>query len=112
MIYNPRWSSQQKWKWIESCTPHVTFNEDEVFGDQLDSLDKQKTISYWTSDNTEWQKRLKEPSNVTPRHNNQTPQEFEGENQPYQSEEYQPSKIQNKDIPSLLPEVPSISEDN
>lgn len=39
LVYHPRWSSQQKWKCIESFTPHVTFNEDEVFGDQLDSLD-------------------------------------------------------------------------
>ncbi|KAI0991420.1 hypothetical protein K3495_g16767, partial [Podosphaera aphanis] len=30
-------------------TPHATFNEDIVFGDELNSIECQNTISYWSS---------------------------------------------------------------
>lgn len=37
-IYHPHKSPKQGWKWIESLTPHATFNEDVVFGDMLSKL--------------------------------------------------------------------------
>ncbi|KAI0994848.1 hypothetical protein K3495_g13334 [Podosphaera aphanis] len=47
LIYHPHWTAAQGWKWLESFTPHATFNEDVVFGDELNSTDGQSTTSYW-----------------------------------------------------------------
>ncbi|CAJ2651603.1 unnamed protein product [Trifolium pratense] len=49
LIYHPHWTSAQGWKWIVSITPHVTFNEDIVFGDKLSSIERQHTTSYWSN---------------------------------------------------------------
>ncbi|KAI0997717.1 hypothetical protein K3495_g10472 [Podosphaera aphanis] len=48
-IYHPHWTAAQGWKWRESFTPHATFNEDVVFGDELNSIDRQQTSSYWAN---------------------------------------------------------------
>ncbi|KAI0994963.1 hypothetical protein K3495_g13218, partial [Podosphaera aphanis] len=51
LIYHTRLTTKSGWKWIESCSPHVTFNEDVMFGDMLNTFDKQKTINYWARQN-------------------------------------------------------------
>lgn len=50
LILHPHKTSSQGWKWIVSSTPHATFNEDIVFGDELSPINKQQTTSYWTND--------------------------------------------------------------
>ncbi|KAI1005281.1 hypothetical protein K3495_g2930 [Podosphaera aphanis] len=37
-------------KWAVSFTPHASFNEDIIFGDEMNPIDKQRTTSYWTND--------------------------------------------------------------
>lgn len=54
LIYHPHWTLSQGWKWTESITPHASFNEDVMFGDTLNKLDKQKAASYWASINDEY----------------------------------------------------------
>lgn len=82
LIYHPHWTPKQGWKWVESYTPHVTFNEDVMFGDMLSPIGQQKTTSYWTNNIKLPANRISEPSN-----NGKPPQiiqtsQFEGENDP------------------------------
>ncbi|KAI1003989.1 hypothetical protein K3495_g4228 [Podosphaera aphanis] len=49
LIYHPHWTLAQGWKWSESITPHASFNEDTVFGDELNSIERQHTTSYWAN---------------------------------------------------------------
>ncbi|POS81846.1 hypothetical protein EPUL_006129, partial [Erysiphe pulchra] len=49
IIYYPHWTSSRGWKWVETFTPHATFNEDTMFGDVSTSTDKQATLSYWAN---------------------------------------------------------------
>lgn len=37
IIYHPHYASAQGWKWTESFTPHATFNEDVIIGEELPS---------------------------------------------------------------------------
>ncbi|KAI0996506.1 hypothetical protein K3495_g11676 [Podosphaera aphanis] len=39
-------------KWVVSFTPHASFNEDVVFGDEMSSIDKQRTTSYWANNSS------------------------------------------------------------
>ena len=50
LIYHPHWTPSNGWKWVESFTPHVTFNEDIMFGNMLSSIDKQKVYNYWVNE--------------------------------------------------------------
>ncbi|KAI1000091.1 hypothetical protein K3495_g8102 [Podosphaera aphanis] len=52
IIYYPHWTTTQGWKWTENFTPHASFNEDIMFGDELTPVDQQKTTSYWAHDNS------------------------------------------------------------
>lgn len=78
LIYHPRWAPKQGWKSIESCTPHITFNEDTIFGDMLNATDRYRTKSYLASENPLPIEKDK-PSNLPPSQCNQTPERFEGE---------------------------------
>lgn len=49
IIYYPHWTPPHGWKWVESFSPHATFNEDTMFGDVSTSADKQTTLSYWAN---------------------------------------------------------------
>lgn len=49
LIYYPHWTPVHGWKWLEGVTPHATFNEDIVFGDELNSTERQHTTSYWSN---------------------------------------------------------------
>ena len=46
IIYYPHWTNTRDWRWIENFTPHATFNEEIMFGDELTPTDQQKTSSY------------------------------------------------------------------
>ena len=35
---------------MDSFTPHASFNEEVMFGDELDPIVKQHTLSYWNND--------------------------------------------------------------
>ncbi|KAI0997883.1 hypothetical protein K3495_g10305, partial [Podosphaera aphanis] len=50
LILHPHKTPVQGWKWVVSFTPHATFNEDIVFGDNMSSTNKQQTFSYWAND--------------------------------------------------------------
>lgn len=93
-IYHPHWTPSQGWKWIESFTPHVTFNEDIMFGDMLSSIDQNKTKTYWSSENR-FAEENKVSSFLVPQKDVQTRQ-FEGEN------------IVNSSAPKV-PDLPSIN---
>lgn len=51
IIYYPRWTPSHGWKWVETYTPHATFNEEIMFGDELSPIERQKNINYWTDSN-------------------------------------------------------------
>lgn len=110
LIYHPHWTPQRGWKWIETYTPHVTFSEDEIFGDHLNSFDKQKTISYWSSSNLTSLNRVPSLSNIVPQEN-QTSYKFEGEQLSNQSSD-EHHKSLNEDIQIPVPNVPSIPKEN
>lgn len=77
LMYHPYWTNKQGWKWIESCTPHVTFHEDVVFGDKLNTFNQQKTVNYWTSENPLSVEAI-QPTLQHPPQSNQTTNRFEG----------------------------------
>ncbi|KAI0994251.1 hypothetical protein K3495_g13932 [Podosphaera aphanis] len=52
IIYHSHWTPVHGWKWIESITPHASFNEDIVFGDELSPIERQHTTSYWSNLNS------------------------------------------------------------
>lgn len=108
--YHLHWTPQRRWNWKESCTPHVRFNEDEIFGDQLNFFGKQNTISLWSSSNLTPLDRVPSISNIIPQEN-QTPYKFEGEQVSNQSSDKQ-YKSSNEDIHIPAPEVPCIPEEN
>lgn len=78
LIYYPLWTQKQGWKWVETTTPHATFNEDIMFGDMLDSLNQQRTTSYWARENPLPVRELSANSQHLPR-SVQTRDRFEGE---------------------------------
>ncbi|KAI1003691.1 hypothetical protein K3495_g4519 [Podosphaera aphanis] len=47
LILYPHQTPIQGCKWVVSFTPHATFNEDDVFGNNMSSINKQQTLSYW-----------------------------------------------------------------
>ena len=79
LIYHPHWTTSNGWKWVESFTPHVTFNEDIMFGSMLSTIDKQKVYNYWANERP---KPTEEKASTfqMPHQNDQTSQ-FEGGNQ-------------------------------
>ncbi|KAI1004558.1 hypothetical protein K3495_g3650 [Podosphaera aphanis] len=50
LILHPHITPVQGLKWAVSFTPHASFNEDIMFGHEMDPIDKQRTTSYWTND--------------------------------------------------------------
>ncbi|KAI0994525.1 hypothetical protein K3495_g13658 [Podosphaera aphanis] len=61
LIYYPHWTPVQGWKWSEGITPHATFNENMVFGDESNSLERQNTTSYWSNHNSIFSKSSSHP---------------------------------------------------
>ncbi|KAI0994088.1 hypothetical protein K3495_g14095, partial [Podosphaera aphanis] len=84
IVYHPHYASTQGWKWIESFTPHASFNEDVMFGDELPSTIQQHTHSYWANNNSLFSETNinTQRSRNTSTHDFQTPEPFEGENLP------------------------------
>lgn len=64
IIYHPHHTPVQGWKWIESVTPHSSFNENIVFGDQIKSCDLQNNINYWADDRSIFHNRELRQSNM------------------------------------------------
>lgn len=52
LIFHAHSTPKQGWKWIESVSPHLKFDENIEFGDMLNNFDKQKTVNYWSIGNT------------------------------------------------------------
>ncbi|KAI0995749.1 hypothetical protein K3495_g12430, partial [Podosphaera aphanis] len=50
LLLHPHITPVQGLKWAVSFTPHASFNEDIMFGDEMDPINKQRTTSYWTND--------------------------------------------------------------
>ncbi|RKF54796.1 hypothetical protein GcM3_206031, partial [Golovinomyces cichoracearum] len=71
IIYHPQRTPTQGLKWVLSFTPHVTFNEDVMFGDKPEPV-------FIASTN---------PSTSTLAGNSQTASHFEGEHQPLLSKD-------------------------
>lgn len=95
LIYHPHWTPKHGWRWIESITPHVSFNEDIIFGDMLSPTDKQKTISFWNSPNTIPVAKESGNTSLEPQQRFQTYQ-FEGENK----------------VAPKIPQIPPINRKN
>lgn len=55
----------------------MTFNEDILFGDMLESFIKQKTSSYWAIENPLSAELIQDSSSAQPPQNNQTSHRFE-----------------------------------
>ncbi|KAI0995967.1 hypothetical protein K3495_g12214 [Podosphaera aphanis] len=51
-MYYPHWTPVQGWKWSEGVTTHANFNEDIVFGDESNSLERQNKTRYWSNHNS------------------------------------------------------------
>ncbi|KAI0992595.1 hypothetical protein K3495_g15590, partial [Podosphaera aphanis] len=106
LIYHPHWTAAQGWKWLESFTPHATFNEDIVFGDELNSTDRQNTTSYWANHRS----IFSEPDSNTGRHH---PQHRDDPHETHSSPPSNPpmtpdfSQVQTQDILSDQREHPS-----
>ncbi|KAI1000023.1 hypothetical protein K3495_g8173 [Podosphaera aphanis] len=79
IIYYLHWTATQGWKWVENITPHVKFNEDVIFGDELNPIDQQATSSYWAGTNSFFAESTTHTRNppLTPEF--KTPASFEGE---------------------------------
>ncbi|KAI0992039.1 hypothetical protein K3495_g16147, partial [Podosphaera aphanis] len=118
LVYHPRWTPAHGWKWIESCSPHVTFNEDVVFGDKQDSIRQQRITSYWTRADSifsDISSPARIPKTSPPQgpstHAHQTPQEFEGESQPHSLMESMDGQINSPDCqPPIVPPTSPIEE--
>lgn len=52
IIHHPHWTPINGQKWKISFTPHATFNEDVMYGDECERSDHQQTIDYWAGDNS------------------------------------------------------------
>lgn len=105
LIYHPHSTPKQSWKWVESVSPHVTFDENIMFGDMLSDFDKQKTISYWSIGNTT--KHVEQPQfthEALPPNQSQSSPRFEGE----------PSSSSGEHDPSTSPppNTPIISDEH
>ena len=81
IIYHPHWTPVQGWKWIESFSPHVTFNEDVMFGDRINLVTQQRASEFCSNENSTLFQRSEDPLVTSPSisPNNQTEQQFERE---------------------------------
>ena len=113
LIYLPHWTTSQGWKWIESFTPHVTFNEDIMFGDMLSSIDQKRIKHHWSSENNVPAEEKIRESFPVPQQRFQTRQ-FEGENITDSSAPKVPelSSVNTKDKMLSTPKVPDVSSVN
>lgn len=81
-----------------------------MFGDQLDSFDRQKTISYWTSESSNWIDRAQTVPTIYYPQQDQTEESLEEKNTPPTPEEHQSTQ---QSVPDTLPpDVPTISDKN
>lgn len=110
LIYHPHLTPKQGYKWVESFTPHVTFNEDVMFGDMLSPVNRQKTDSYWTNKIDLSEDRPPFYSSA-PLQNLQTPK-FGGETIPTTSAQkpvsIQPNVLTHQSGIESLPTIPTI----
>ncbi|KAI1003005.1 hypothetical protein K3495_g5199 [Podosphaera aphanis] len=81
IIYHLHHTSSQRWKWIESFTPHATFNKDVMFGEEFPSTVKQRTYSYWGDHNSLFSEASMGilQNNIPSSPEYQTPESFERE---------------------------------
>ena len=111
LVYHPHLTPKQGFKWVESFTPHVTFNEDVVFGDMLSSVDQQKTRSYWTNTTDLPLDNSLTTSIPVPLPKSQI-QKFEGEINSsiltQKSTSEQPNALESQSRPESAPIVPAI----
>ncbi|KAI0993386.1 hypothetical protein K3495_g14798, partial [Podosphaera aphanis] len=96
-------------KWSEGITPHATFNEDIVFGDELNSIERQNTISYWSNHDSIFSEPSFNPA--YPSHNTRTttPHQETPEDQredPPSTPDHSVINIQREEIYDTAPSSP------
>lgn len=113
LVYHPHHTPSNGWKWVESFTPHVTFNEEIMFGSMLNSVDKQKTKSYWANEYNESTEVNSDSNLPEPQDKFQTSQ-FEGENRVAPKTPQIPSVNKNKTapIPPVVNQTDEVSPPN
>ncbi|KAI1005676.1 hypothetical protein K3495_g2541 [Podosphaera aphanis] len=105
IIYHPQQTSSQGLKWILSFTPHVTFNEDKLFGDKTELGNRQQSFTDCTIPFPIFIALANQSPPLT--RNEQTASGFEREHQPPLSEGLTTESPQAEDITT----EPPITED-
>ncbi|KAI0992740.1 hypothetical protein K3495_g15445, partial [Podosphaera aphanis] len=110
IIYYPLWTATQGWKWIENFTPHASFNEDVMFGDELTPIDQQKTSNYWTRDYSIFtDSTAKVPPSTLAHHDLAS---FEGEQSPAASGVTNEPRTEEEQAPSQVSEEQPLQIDS
>nr|ABW72074.1 TE3 [Blumeria hordei] len=106
IIFHPHWTLIQGWKWIESFSPHVTFNEDLMFGDRLHLAAQQSASNFWSNRTSSFFDRSEEPSESSSSTSTdiQTDQQFEREH-------YREEVSQSIETEDDVPQVPTLPRD-